>query len=129
MAKNDQPKTEQPTLADQPKTEQPTLAEASGLKVRPPVSGPSISSKGGESLTKEQLAKAVKERLKVSGTFRLTEKYYRAGRLYEPGELVTIKDEVPGRSWEPFDPNAKVEALVPEALPSDEGPSLAEKDL
>lgn len=66
----------------------------------------------------EELALAVKERKPCSGTFRIgAGKHYRAGRLYEPGELITIEDEVPGKGWEPFDPNAKATPAVPPPAP------------
>lgn len=32
-------------------------------------------------------------------TYRLTEPHYRLGIMYQPGELVTITDEPPGKSW------------------------------
>jgi hypothetical protein len=109
------------------KSDTPTLSEASGLKVKPPEAGPDVRAKAPAAVNNlEELARAVKEHRPCSGTFRLTEPYYRQGRMYQPGELVTIKDEVPGKSWEPFDPHAKAEPVVPEALPSG---SAVEQDL
>lgn len=69
-----------------------------------------------ETLT-ERLNRAIKERKKCSGTFRCIARYYRAGRLYEAGELITIEDEVPSRAFEPFDPDAPVRAAVPPPAP------------
>lgn len=42
------------------------------------------------------------ERKKASGTYVLTEKLYRAGRLYEAGERISITDEIPGKTWLPL---------------------------
>ena len=35
-----------------------------------------------------------------SGRFRVTVRTYRAGVVYEPGSIITIENEVPGRTWE-----------------------------
>ena len=74
----------------------------------------------------ERLALAIKEGKPVSGTFRLTEKHYRAGTLHMPGELITVENEVPGKSWEPFDPDAPVRPAVPKAAPKANLPSNTE---
>jgi hypothetical protein len=39
-------------------------------------------------------------------SYRLTEKHYRDGRLFEAGAKVTVTNEEPGTTWEPiaFDP-------------------------
>lgn len=74
----------------------------------------------------ERLALAIKERKPVSGTFRLTERHYRAGKLYDVGELITVENEVPGKSWEPFDPDAPRRAEVPKAAPKANLPSNTE---
>lgn len=55
---------------------------------------------------------AVRKPIMGKQTFRLTEPHYRLGRTYQPGELITIENEVPGRTWELFDPNAPVVAPV-----------------
>lgn len=78
-----------------------------------------------ETLT-ERLNRAIKERKKCSGTFRVITRYYRAGRLYEPGELITVENEVPGKSWEPFDPDAPRRAEVPKVAPKANLPSNTE---
>jgi hypothetical protein len=51
-------------------------------------------------------------------TFRLTERHYRAGQMFEAGDLITIENEVPGRSWQPYDPEAVTPAPVPEVTPA-----------
>ena len=38
-------------------------------------------------------------------------------RLYEGGELITIEDEVPSRTWKPYNPHAVVTPPVPKAAP------------
>jgi hypothetical protein len=38
-------------------------------------------------------------RLPTSGTFRLTDPLYRQGVMFQPGDYVSIENEVPGRSW------------------------------
>lgn len=115
-----------------PNVDQPTLAEASGLKTRPAAPGPSISASSSSAparvLTPQDVLEAAKTRTKVTGTFRLTERHYRAGRMYEAGDLVSIVDEVPGKSWLPFDPTAPAAPPAAAKL-SDSGDSLAEQNI
>lgn len=40
-------------------------------------------------------------------------KHYRKGKMYEPGELITVTDEKPGKDWVPYDPNAVKAVEVP----------------
>ena len=60
---------------------------------------------------------------KTSGTFRLTEPHYRAGKYYQAGELITVVDEEPGASWVPYveaGPELPAPApLTPQTRPSD----------
>lgn len=66
----------------------------------------------------ERLARAVKERRVCSGTFVIgKEGHYRLGRLYVEGELITIDEEIPSKTWRPYDPNFKAPPVVPAAAP------------
>lgn len=59
-----------------------------------------------------------------SRTYRVGSRYYRQGRMYEPGELITVVDEIPGKNWVLVSPNAAVDvAAVPEK-PKSEVPSV-----
>lgn len=40
-------------------------------------------------------------------------KHYRKGKMYEPGELITVTDEKPGKDWVLYDPNAVKAVEVP----------------
>lgn len=40
-------------------------------------------------------------------------KHYRKGKMYEPGELITVTDEKPGKDWVLFNPNAVKAVEVP----------------
>lgn len=57
----------------------------------------------------------------ASGTYRLTQPHYREGRLYAAGELITIKDEVPGLTWTVYDPKAEAAAALPVIPPPSRG--------
>lgn len=64
-------------------------------------------------------ATAEKEpRQKATGTFRLVDRHYRLGRMYEAGELITIQDEVPGMSWVPYDAKAEADAAAKARIPA-----------
>ena len=57
-------------------------------------------------------------------TYRLTAPHYRKGVTYEAGALITVTDEVPGRTWEAVEDGARaVEAApgVASTRPSDLG--------
>lgn len=49
-------------------------------------------------------------------TYRLTEPHYRLGRMYSAGELITVTDEKPGKSWVPYEGEVAV-VPVAAALP------------
>lgn len=36
---------------------------------------------------------------KGTKSYRLTQQHYRKGRMYQPGEIITVENERPGRSW------------------------------
>jgi hypothetical protein len=48
--------------------------------------------------------------VKGEATYRLTERHYRKGVTYLPGDLITVTDEKPGRTWVRVD-GAKGEKL------------------
>lgn len=109
------------------KDEKQTLAEA-GAKPPPPATSanaPRVEVKA-KPATVAELEEAIKQRKPVTGEFVLTERHYRLGRLYEPGERVRIVNEVPGKSWLPFDPDA-LRAPSAAVLPSPG--SVVEQDL
>ena len=56
-------------------------------------------------------------------TYRLTQPHYRLGRLYQPGELITVVDEVPGRSWLPYDAKAEAAAKAEARLAASRAPA------
>lgn len=59
----------------------------------------------------ELLALAIAERQPISGTFVVgPAKHYRKGRLYLEGELITIVNEIPSKTWTPFDSSPKSNA-------------------
>lgn len=68
----------------------------------------------------EVLQEAIDKQLKVTGTFVVgPAKHYRKGRLYLEGELITIVNEKPSKTWTPYDPKARAEAaavVVPGAV-------------
>lgn len=66
----------------------------------------------------ERLARAQKEKRKVSGCFLIGEqRHYRRGRLYERGEVIRIEDEVPSPTWTPHDPAAPAKIELPPVAP------------
>lgn len=66
----------------------------------------------------ERLARCVKERKVCSGTFVIgKEGHYRLGKLYAEGELITIDEEVPSKTWKPYDPHYKAPPAIPAAAP------------
>jgi len=59
----------------------------------------------------EVLALAIAERQPISGTFVVgPAKHYRKGRLYLEGELITIVNEIPSKTWTPHDSSPKSNA-------------------
>lgn len=109
------------------KDDKQTLAEA-GIKPPPPptsANAPRVEAKA-KAATVAELEEAIKQRKPVTGEFVLTERHYRLGRLYEPGDRVRIVNEVPGKSWVPFDPDALRAPSAP-LLPSPG--SVVEQDL
>lgn len=54
-------------------------------------------------LEEKLAAKASPSGAIVPGTksYRLTEPHYRRGRYFQPGEVITVTDEQPGKSWVP----------------------------
>lgn len=66
----------------------------------------------------ERLARAQKERKKVSGCFLIgEERHYRLRRLYEKGDVIRIENEVPSPTWTPFDPAAPAKVELPPVAP------------
>lgn len=47
--------------------------------------------------------------VKGTVTYRLTQPHYRQGRYYQPGELITVTDEKPGKTWVRVEAKAVVE--------------------
>lgn len=47
----------------------------------------------------EENEKPLDAKFKGTHTYKLTEPFYRLGVTYKPGELITVTDEVPGKSW------------------------------
>lgn len=95
--------------------DQPTLSEsrASAPLNVPTPAGPSIAGVKGKSASVAELQAAIENHTPVTGTFVLTDRHYRAGRMYEAGDLVSIVNEVPGRTWLPYNPAAKTAPAVP----------------
>lgn len=56
-------------------------------------------------------------------TYRLTQLHYRLGRMYQPGELITVVDEAPGRTWQLYDPKAEAEAAAKARLAASRPPA------
>lgn len=56
----------------------------------------------------------------VPGTksYRLTKPHYRQGRYYQPGEIITVTDEKPGKSWVPVEAGAVAATPSPEKSPA-----------
>lgn len=54
---------------------------------------------------------------KGTKTYRLTEFFYSQGRLYEAGELITVTDKVPGRTWELVEEEKPAPAKAPPPPP------------
>lgn len=55
---------------------------------------------------------------KVMGTksYRLTQAHYRQGTYYNPGDIITVTDEVPGKTWVPVEAKPVVQMVSkPEA--------------
>ncbi len=49
--------------------------------------------------------------VKGEATYRLTERHYRKGVTYQPGDIITVTDEKPGRTWVRVDGAANAEKL------------------
>lgn len=62
------------------------------------------------------------QRQKESGAFVSTRYHYRMGRYYSPGEVIHIKDEVPGKTW------TRVEQAKPQLEPKPSAASLRPSD-
>lgn len=86
------------------------LSEASSLPPVPPAASPPVAppAKPEAEVSKSLAAKAkakppLPPEYVGTKTYVLTEKYYNnaEGRMYEPGEKVTVTDTVPGRTWVP----------------------------
>lgn len=59
-----------------------------------------------------------KQVVKGTKTYRLTEPHYRLGRVYQAGELITVTDEVPGRTWVPLEAEKAAAATAPAPQPA-----------
>lgn len=53
----------------------------------------------------------IPEQYRGTKTYRLTQPHYRQGRYFNPGELITVTDEVPGKSWVLLEAKAVVEMV------------------
>ena len=55
-------------------------------------------------------------------SYRLTKERYAAGTMHQPGEVITVTDELPSPSWEPVAPGAKSRPAeqMPDASPETE---------
>ena len=101
-----------------------TLAEIGGLKTQvfgpQPVAAPVPE---GEMSVAEMAAK----KIRTSGVFQLTQRFYdnNLSRMFEPGELVTIEDQVPGRTWLRYSPPA----AGPVATPVGKAKSAVDQDI
>ncbi len=62
----------------------------------------------------------------VPGTkrYRLRQPHYRQGSYFSPGDIITVTDEVPGKTWVPLE--AKVSTELVEAMQG-EGEPVGEK--
>lgn len=66
-----------------------------------------------------KLQAAIDRQVPISGTFVVGErKHYRAGKLYEAGDLITIVNEKPSRTWTPYDSSPRRADRVPAPAPS-----------
>lgn len=66
----------------------------------------------------ERLARAQREGKKVSGCFLIgPQGHYRLRRLYAPGEVIRIENEVPSPTWTPYDPTAPAKVELPPVAP------------
>lgn len=66
----------------------------------------------------ERLARAQKEKRPVSGCFLIgPQGHYRLRRLYAPGEVIRIENEVPSPTWTPYDPTAPAKVELPPVAP------------
>jgi hypothetical protein len=54
-------------------------------------------------------------------TYRLGARHYRKGVLYEAGELITVTDEIPSKTW------TLVDTSKPEEKPAPAGPKQSTK--
>lgn len=108
-----QPQT--PTKPSAPKqTKEEFLAE---LKVKDPESYRDALLEEIEDLKKAKEIEALEKELAAlrgpvkreatSGDFTSSKRHYRFGRMYEPGEVITIVDEVPGKDWVRVPPKKK----------------------
>lgn len=59
---------------------------------------------------------ALPEKHKGTKTYRLRERYYRNGRLYEAGDTITLHDEAPGRTWELLEPLESAAPAAPQPI-------------
>lgn len=80
-----------------------------------------------------ELARVVRDLLAPRGpevvpgkkTYVLTQRHYRGGKMYEPGDRITVVDEAPGRTWVPLEVHlrkqeeerAAAEEPAPDILP------------
>ena len=61
---------------------------------------------------------------KGARTYKLTQRHYRLGRLYEVGELITVTDEIPAKNWVPVSATAAPEVIVVPVATKPEVPSV-----
>jgi len=85
--------------------DQPTLAEVSKpAPLRTDAPGPNLAATGkAAKASVEELRAAIKNHTKCTGRFRLTQQHYRLGRMYEPGDVIDLIDDVPGKTWVPYE--------------------------
>lgn len=57
------------------------------------------------------------EKYKGTKSYTVQAKHYRQGRMFEPGEVITVTDEVPSRTWVPFEVPKVVAPTAPPPAP------------
>ena len=58
----------------------------------------------------------VPEQFKGTRKYRLKQPHYRQGLLYAPGDIITVTDEVPGKSWVPVEERAVAQLVEVEPV-------------
>lgn len=66
---------------------------------------------------------AIPEKYKGTISYRLSQPHYRQGIYLEPGSIVTVTDEIPGRTWTPVSPGAAASKVAAALEAGFEGPT------